>query len=796
MKKSYNILAMTGMVLLMSAFTCIQSVPVLAASAVTAAPPYQKVLDTMNGLHLSAEELEIEEGEIYQIDVCPAEHAAPLGWEIAGIELDDDLVGQIRPQELAEGTRIKKFDENGKESDMIFSAEGSQEHTADLEASDRETAGLCFYLVGKKTGSARITVNLANPAWEKAYGAVLPPLSVKMQTTTLAQGTKAARQEAEKAVAGTPVSGNANMGGSQQQPSDPSGGNNPGIVPGDGSQADLNNWLEKDSLEYVYDGKTHVPVFNLPAGYSISGLTGGMNAGSYSDQITVRDASGNIVSTATVNYTIKPSTVVIRHLYDAVNGTVITDISGVVDADVISVQDNSRESSLTKAGRYEVSTSIDIDESKLGNYILEDGQSSVKKADAYQVVGNNPWFEVKMDYTISEADSQLTVNFYLENLRTEQVGNNATNLFVLDMCIYYDENLLSYSSNNQYNNWRIDTCKPDGHKQTYTPDVSSGPVSVAPDLTVTYTGMCKGLKGDGNKTLMCSLTYDIKEGGVEALTNSVITADQINYDAHFDLRDPAGNTDIPARYWADPVSVLICPDGSVEEHEIIIESDPAVSNATPHESVCSPGTIQEIQDRLHQYIDQNMTDTKTVTPSDELPAVAAQTALADVADEVSESACEKMAGESGKCGVSEGTALEGRADEGAVFKAGAVQNAEDVTGEGAIFKGAVIENASDAESNDSSKEAGENDSAAVSGDRAGTSDAAASGDRIESSEAAVSGDSADSADTAASGSSEGSADTADEDAGSNPDSEAENSGNDKTGTDIDAAGPGIAADME
>lgn len=156
-------------------------------SVYAAGPDCNAILTTMDELRLSADTMEIEENEVYQLEIVPEEAAQPLGWELDEVDFSDPELLE-RCDEVPVGTEVKCFDEDGDEESFVVKE-------ADAEHGDN---GLKFFVKGKKSGKLTMKVNLTNPTWKKGctHGHYRE-LKLECKAETLPQGTKAARAAAQ-----------------------------------------------------------------------------------------------------------------------------------------------------------------------------------------------------------------------------------------------------------------------------------------------------------------------------------------------------------------------------------------------------------------------------------------------------------------------------------------------------------------------------------------------------------------------------------------------------------------------
>ncbi len=163
----------------------------ISVTPVTAATvDCDQILSTMKDLRLSTDQLEVEQGEIYQFEVLPTEFGWSFGWRISQVNFSDPDICVVH-QTLPIGTKVKVA---GTDQEFEISAQDQIANANSDDIDQRNNQRLKFYIEAKKTGNVKFKVLLANPSWEAGctHGHACN-LSLICDIAAVPQGTKAAR---------------------------------------------------------------------------------------------------------------------------------------------------------------------------------------------------------------------------------------------------------------------------------------------------------------------------------------------------------------------------------------------------------------------------------------------------------------------------------------------------------------------------------------------------------------------------------------------------------------------------
>ena len=163
----------------------------ISVTPVTAATvDCDQILSTMKDLRLSTDQLEVEQGEIYQFEVLPTEFGWSFGWRISQVNFSDPDICVVH-QTLPIGTKVKVA---GTDQEFEISAQDQIANANSDDIDQQNNQRLKIYIEAKKTGNVKFKVLLANPSWEAGctHGHACN-LSFICDIAAVPQGTKAAR---------------------------------------------------------------------------------------------------------------------------------------------------------------------------------------------------------------------------------------------------------------------------------------------------------------------------------------------------------------------------------------------------------------------------------------------------------------------------------------------------------------------------------------------------------------------------------------------------------------------------
>lgn len=595
------------------------------------------IAETFSTLHLSTDSLQVEAGKYYEIEVLPAESAMPLGWQITKIELSNSQLGTVCKDvptgvEVISTTASPTIPERdtshgtptGLANPEFFEPELNETAQEDQDQTQDQSSKLSFVIKALRTGHLEFRVTLSNPVWQ-IFGAdhQFDIKTLSSATFVVVPATYHDRVYSYSNSTGSlTVNPDPDVPVEPENPEEPSQPTEPAPVdpidptPSEPSEPspelkefDTSNWLfDPLSLHFVYDGEAHLPILTgVPEGVELTMSTlGEVNAGSYTLTVGVKVPEGyKPVPDFAVNFEIEKAHVQSTQVYDRTTGTIAPVITGIASGDLADVNTfvngaNSTTGSnpvdVSKPGSYTVSTTIKIDEDKLGNYTFDGADT---KTTLVNVKSDQPWFTI--DTKASEENGQIVVSFRLENLKTEHVGS--TKPVGLEFRLDYDRDRLEYvKTNDESGYWHMfftdTTDKEYGYYYGYT-----GPVPESSSICTLHFNVKDGASAD-------DLIVAVRDA---KLTAAPINGSQMNFiyktaDSAI-VVNPTGaivveNTTVAG----DPMSdveyraehKLTNPDGSVNEAEVAIKE----------------AEMEKLQDYVNQHFQTSPTISSTETPDE------------------------------------------------------------------------------------------------------------------------------------------------------------------------------------
>lgn len=451
------------------------------------------IRDTAEKLRLSETQLSFKRGDVLRLYVEPVELAKAQGWEIDKVEFSDssalrvlppdDPAIQTKKQEIVDAMIASNIALTGDIDDNLLvvylQAEKDGQSSITLSAKNPYLGAMVKMVCQAVSPDYVPSVSNSSshsgsqtPATTDSDSSASNNRPGSTETPGNSGTTNPKPEDQEKPGSSTQPTNpgdntgdNTNPGGSTENPggtTDPGnkpenpgenpenpGGNTNPTNPDNPDQPekpkdyDTSAWhFDQSTLIFTYDGQPHAPtLLGVEEGIELTLGEPSVNAGKYTYTVSAKAPDGyNPIPDFAIEYEIQPTVLTVSQTYNPETRKIDAVIDGLVDGDVCNAITtiNGAEGNTLNAepGSCVVSTTLDLDTEKAGNYIISDPVTSV-----HNTKTDNRWYDINMSYR--EEAGQLIIDFRLDNLKTEHAGT--TKSCGIEFNLDYDHDRLQYA---------------------------------------------------------------------------------------------------------------------------------------------------------------------------------------------------------------------------------------------------------------------------------------------------------------------------------------------------------------